>query len=208
MTTTTNRVAVLPRPIRRVLQNFLLVWLDANFDESNEDFKNSIQHLRRIVASITTFTDAEECVDYLSEIEQEKVFMIVSGSLGRQVIPEIETWPQLESVYVFCGDQLVHEQWVSKIHKVKGVYTKIEPICEALQIDRKNCDRAMISMNFNGIDSLFMYTRLLKEALLNIEDDDTNSIKELTEYCDQQGDIDKGEIKKIEREYRDHTPIW
>ncbi|CAF0994011.1 unnamed protein product [Rotaria sp. Silwood1] len=208
MTTTTNRVAVLPRPIRRVLQNFLLVWLDANFDESNEDFKNSIQHLRRIVASITTFTDAEECVDYLSEIEQEKVFMIVSGSLGRQVIPEIETWPQLESVYVFCGDQLVHEQWVSKIHKVKGVYTKIEPICEALQIDRKNCDRAMISMNFNGIDPLFMYTRLLKEALLNMEDDDTNSIKELTEYCDQQGDIDKGEIKKIEREYRDHTPIW
>ncbi|CAF3513592.1 unnamed protein product [Rotaria sp. Silwood1] len=204
MTTTTNRVAVLPRPIRRVLQNFLLVWLDANFDESNEDFKNSIQHLRRIVASITTFTDAEECVDYLSEIEQEKVFMIVSGSLGRQVIPEIETWPQLESVYVFCGDQLVHEQWASKIHKVKGVYTKIEPICEALQIDRKNCDRAMISMNFNGIDPLFMYTRLLKEALLNMEDDDTNSIKELTEYCDQQGDIDKGEIKKIEREYRDH----
>ncbi|CAF3008071.1 unnamed protein product [Rotaria sp. Silwood2] len=208
MITTTNHAAVLPRLVRRVIQNFLLVWLDANFDASNEDFKKSLQHLRKTVASITTFTDSQEAIDFLSVIKEEKVFMIVSGSLGQQIIPEIEAWPQLESIYVFCGNQAAHEQWARKIRKVRGVHTSIEPICEALQVDRENCDRAMVPITFNGIDALFMYTPLLKEALLDIEDDDTTSIKELAEYCRLQDDIDEDEIRMVEKEYHQHTPIW
>ncbi|CAF1357051.1 unnamed protein product [Rotaria sordida] len=77
-----------------------------------------------------------------------------------------------------------------------------------LQIDRENCDRAMISISFNGVDPLFMYTQLLKETLLDIEDDDAKSIKELAEYCRLQDDIDEGEIRMVEKKYRDHTPIW
>ncbi|CAF5024011.1 unnamed protein product, partial [Rotaria sp. Silwood1] len=123
-------------------------------------------------------------------------------------IADIEAWPQLESVYVFCRNQAAHEQWANKVPKVKGVYTKIKPICKALQIDRENCDRAMISISFNGRDALFMYTQLLKEALLEIEDDDVKSIKDLVEYCRLQDDIDEGQITKVENEYRDHTPIW
>ncbi|CAF4290778.1 unnamed protein product, partial [Rotaria sordida] len=118
-TTTMNNpaAAVLPRPMRRVFQNFLLVWLDANLDESNEDFKKSLRRLRHVVASITTFTDAQECINFLSEIKKEKIFMIVSGSLGRQIVPEIEVLPQLESIYVFCRDQVVDEEWANKISK-------------------------------------------------------------------------------------------
>ncbi|CAF4481853.1 unnamed protein product, partial [Rotaria magnacalcarata] len=53
-----------------------------------------------------------------------------------------------------------------------------------------------------------MYTQLLKETLLDIEDDDTRSIKELAEYCRLQDDIPEQQIDQIEREYRNHSPIW
>ncbi|CAF5034287.1 unnamed protein product, partial [Rotaria sp. Silwood1] len=134
--------------------------------------------------------------------------MIVSGSLGQKIVTDIETIPQLESVYVFCRNQSYHEQWANKVPKVKGVYTKIKPICKALQIDLENCDRAMISISFNGRDPLFMYTQLLKEALLEVEDDDVKSIKDLVEYCRLQNDVDEDEIKKVQREYRNQTPVW
>ena len=204
----TNRAAALPPGTRRLLQNFLLVWLDANLDESKADFKNSLERLRNVVASIRTFQDVKQCINFLNEISEEKVFMIVSGALGQQVVHEIENKPQLEAIYVFCGNKAAHEQWASKISKVKGVYTDIKPICKALQIDRENCDRAMVSISFNGIDALFMYTQLLKEAILQIEDDDEKSLKELGQYCRQEEDIPEEEIVKIEREYRSHTPIW
>ncbi|CAF1465090.1 unnamed protein product [Rotaria sordida] len=205
---TTGRSTALPQPARRIIQNFLLVWLDANIDESKEDFQNTLKQLRQIVASITTFTDTQQCFDYLSGITKEKAFMIVSGSLGQKFVPEMEAMPQLESVYVFCGNQSYHEQWANKVSKIKGVYTKIEPICKALEIDRQRCDQAMISISFNGLDALFMYTQLLKEAVLEIEDDDAKSIKDLVEYCRLQNDIVDDEIKKVQHEYRDHKPIW
>ncbi|CAF1421398.1 unnamed protein product [Rotaria sordida] len=205
---TMDRSAALPQPARRIIQNFLLVWLDTNIDESKEDFQNTLKHLRRIVASITTFTDAQQCFDYLSGITKEKAFMIVSGSLGQKFVPEMEAMPQLESVYVFCSNQSYHEQWANKVPKIKGVYTKIEPICKALEIDRQRCDQAMISVSFNGLDPLFMYTQLLKEALLEIEDDDRKSLKDLARYCREQDDILEDQIKQVENEYRNHTPIW
>ncbi|CAF1309701.1 unnamed protein product [Rotaria sp. Silwood1] len=208
MATTTSRVGELSQPVRRVIQNYVLVWFDANFDESDDDFKKSLQHLRKTVASIATFTNVQEGIVFLNAIKKEKIFMIVSGSLGQQIVPEIEAWPRLESIYVFCGNREVHEQWARKIQKVKGVHTSIEPICDALQVDRENCDRAMIPISFNGIDTLFMYTQLLKEIFLDIEDDDTKLIKELAEYCRLQNDIDEDEIAKVEQEYHDHTPIW
>ena len=204
----TNRAAALPPGTRRLLQNFLLVWLDANLDESKADFKNSLERLRNVVASIRTFQDVKQCINFLNEISEEKVFMIVSGALGQQVVPEIENKPQLEAIYVFCGNKAAHEPWASKISKVKGVYTDIKPICKALQIDRENCDRAMVSISFNGIDALFMYTQLLKEAILQIEDDDKKSLKELAEYCRSQEDIPENQIIQLETEYRNHTPIW
>ncbi|CAF3992396.1 unnamed protein product [Rotaria sordida] len=206
--TVVSRNVTEPRPVRRMLQSFLLVWLDADFDESKDHYNKSIQDLQRIVATITTFTDADQCVDFLSDIEDEKVFMIVSDALGQHIVPEIQALPQLHSIYVFCDNQSIHQQWTKTIPKVKGVYTQIEPICEALQIDQRNCDQNMISISFDRIDPLFMYTQLLKEALLEIEDDDTKSIKELVEYCRLHSDAAEKTLKMIEKEYRNHTPIW
>ncbi|CAF5010037.1 unnamed protein product [Rotaria sp. Silwood1] len=209
ITNANNRAAaVLPRPRRRERQNSLLVWLDTDFDESKDNYKISTQHLRNILETVTTFTDIDECIDFLSDIENENVFMIISGALGQHLIPVIQECSQLTSIYVLCDNQSTHQEWTKTIPKVKGVYTQIEPICDALQIDQENCDRAMISISFNRIDPLFMYTQLLKEALLEIEDDDVKSIKELVEYCRLQDDVSKTTLDKIEREYCNHSPIW
>ncbi|CAF2894787.1 unnamed protein product [Rotaria sp. Silwood2] len=89
ITKTTERNTMLSRPMCRVLRNFLLVWLDATFNESKEDWKNSIQLLRQFVITITTFTDVDESIDFLNDTENEKVFMIVSESLEQHIIPEI-----------------------------------------------------------------------------------------------------------------------
>ncbi|CAF3148103.1 unnamed protein product [Rotaria sp. Silwood2] len=200
--------AALPGPMRRILENFLVIWLDANFDEYKDNYKKAIQHLRHNVGTITTFTDADQCVDFLSDIKDEKVFMIVSGALGPYIIPEIQAFSQLDCVYVFGEHQSIHEQWARKIPKVKGIYTQIEPICKALKFNREHCDRSMISISFNGVDALFMYTQLLKETLLEIEDDDTKSIKELVDYCRLQSDASEITLKNLEQGYRHHTAIW
>jgi hypothetical protein len=51
------------RSHRRIVQNFLLIMLHANIDESKQDFQNSMANLRHIVASTNLFIDADECID-------------------------------------------------------------------------------------------------------------------------------------------------
>ncbi|CAF4565652.1 unnamed protein product [Rotaria sp. Silwood2] len=167
-----------------------------------------MEHLEHVAATVAVFTDRDESIDFLTDTENEKVSMIVSGALGQHIIPVIQECPQLVSIYIFCDNPLIHERWAKTIAKVKGVYTEIDSICEALRIDRENCDRALISISFNRLDPLFMYTQLLKEALLDIEDDDAKSIKELAEYCRLQDSASPKTIEMIEREYRNHSPIW
>ncbi|CAF4614037.1 unnamed protein product [Rotaria sp. Silwood2] len=207
-TTVVSRNVIEPRPVRRMFQNSLVIWVDADFDASKDNYKKSMEHLQHVAATVAVFTDRDESIDFLTDTENEKVSMIVSGTLGQHIIPVIQECPQLVSIYIFCVNQLIHERWAKTIAKVKGVYTEIDSICEALRIDRENCDRALISISFNGLDPLFMYTQFLKEALLDIEDDDTKSIKELAEYCRLQDDPSPKTIEMIEREYRNHSPIW
>ncbi|CAF1374901.1 unnamed protein product, partial [Rotaria sordida] len=53
-----------------------------------------------------------------------------------------------------------------------------------------------------------MYTQLLKEALLQAEDDDTKPIKDLADYCRSHNNIPKSDIEKFQAEYHNHSPVW
>ena len=106
----------------RAVQNFRLVWLDANIDETKEGFKNSFTELRKIVVALETFTDAGRCIEYLKTIDDQKIFLITSGSLGQKTVPLIHNMAQLDTIFVFCSDKDRHEGWAKEWSKVEGVH--------------------------------------------------------------------------------------
>jgi hypothetical protein len=204
------------RPLRvRIVQNFTLLCLDSNIDERDADFKNSLTQLRRIVNTIDTFTNPDQCMSFLTQIKNEKAFMLVSGALSQLIVPLIHDITQLDSIYVFCENVSKYEQWTVEWTKVKGVYTQIEAICDALKRDTQQCDRdsILISVTSKDLDRLepsFMYTQLLKEILLSMEYDN-NAKTNLVEFCREQFRDNPHELQIIdefERDYHAHTPIW
>jgi tetratricopeptide (TPR) repeat protein len=211
-----------PHHIRRI-QNFLLVWLDSTIDEiNNQDCINTITNLREVVNTVNTFTDVNECLNFIKNITEEKTFMISSGALGQTVVPIVHDMPQVSTIYIFCGNKTRHEQWTKQWSKVKGVFTDIKPICEALKQAAQICDQNNISMSFvaptsgttnqnlNELDQSFMYTQILKEILLTI-DFEQQHINDFILYCREQFIGNTKELKnvdKLEREYHKHVPIW
>jgi ABC-type uncharacterized transport system ATPase subunit len=94
-----------------MVQSALLVWLDENIDEiNNEDCGNFIKKLRQIVNNVNTFTDIDECVNFISGIKGEKTFMISSDALGQTTIPRVHDKPQVSTIYIFCGHKARHEK--------------------------------------------------------------------------------------------------
>ncbi|CAF2740570.1 unnamed protein product [Rotaria sp. Silwood2] len=202
------------------VQNFVLVWLDANIDEvNNPDSVNTITQLRNVVNVINTFVDVNLCIDFLMNIQNEKVFMIVSGSLGQTIVPRIHGISQVTSIYIFCRDKTKHENWAKKWLKIKGVFTDILPLSTKLKQVVQQCDQDSIPISFistnndtstTKLDQSFMYIQLLKEILFDI-DFNKRSIKEFTTYCRAQFADNKEDlnmIDKFERKYHQFTPIW
>ena len=125
----------LHRPLRtRLVQNFLLVCLDESIDEiNNKDCRDSIQKLRQLANEVKTFTDANECVEYIDGIQEEKTFVICSDAFGQATVPFIHDKLQVYTIYIFSDDPTRYEKWVQDWSKVKDIFTDITPIYESLK---------------------------------------------------------------------------
>jgi hypothetical protein len=80
------------------LQSYYLVWLDSNVSPSNRDSQHTLEHLRSTVNDVIVFTEPEDCLFFLQGIEQEKVYLIASGSLGQRVVPRIHAMTQIDAI--------------------------------------------------------------------------------------------------------------
>jgi len=206
----------------QMVQNVRLIWLDNNIDDDSTDYHNAIAHLQHAVHTINTFTDDEECIQFLDSISGEKACMIISGSFGPHTVPRVHNMPQVDSIFIFCDNKKRHKQWVKDWTKIKGVFTEISSICEALKQMVQQCEQNAISISFMStrgnvfkknlgqLDPTFMYTKILKEILLTIEFEQQH-ITEFIDYwrnalADNENELKN--VKKFERKYRAKTPIW
>jgi hypothetical protein len=60
--------------------------------------------------TVITFTDSEECIQFIEEMRNDKVCMIISGSLGQHIVPRVHSKSQVDSIFIFCGNKNRHEE--------------------------------------------------------------------------------------------------
>jgi virulence-associated protein VapD len=104
------------------LETFSLVWLDGSVNTSEENV-NVQQQLRTLINHLKTFENADECVQYIRSVsKQNRIVLIVSGRLGREIVPRIHRLRQVSSIYVYCMDKQANEQWANKFQKVNNTF--------------------------------------------------------------------------------------
>jgi hypothetical protein len=99
------------------LEAFACLWLDADV-ANTEDNRETEQNLRQFINHLRTFNKANECVEVIEKTKKEKVVLIVSGKLGRDVIPSIHHLPQLIACYIYCFDESEHQEWAKNYPNV------------------------------------------------------------------------------------------
>ncbi|CAF1422468.1 unnamed protein product [Adineta steineri] len=199
------------------VQNVLLIWLDNNINDNNADCSNTIKQLKRVINNINTFTDGDQCIEFIQTINNNKVCMIVSGSLGQHIVPYVHDMSQVDTIFIFCNNQQWHKQWAKEWPKIKGVFTDITSICEALKQASLQCEQNATSISFvasnkklDQLDPSFMYTQILKEILLTINFE-VKHFKEFITYCRDVYEDDENESKNVNQlqtTYKNKIPIW
>ncbi|CAF4876068.1 unnamed protein product [Rotaria sp. Silwood1] len=207
---------------RRMIENYMVIWVDSNIDMANEDCQNTLAQLRGVVNEVNQCTTAEQCIAKLQENSEETSFVISSGALGQHLVPDIHDMPKLDAIYIFCGNKQRHQEWAKNWPKIKGVHTSIKSICEKLAIAVKQCNQDQVTVSIIGVNEggssedlnrlepSFMYTQIFKEILLDM-DHGQQAIKDLVTFCQEQYKGNKKERKIIDEFQRTYHPtlaIW
>ncbi|CAF4597107.1 unnamed protein product, partial [Rotaria sp. Silwood2] len=166
-----KNVEVISRNIN--LEDFTVIWLDASVNKS-EDCLNTTAQLRSVINYIKTFDKMDECIDCIYEYYTEKIFFIISGALGEQLVPDIHDLQQIQYIYIYCLNKDKHEQWVSNYPKIQGVFTDRNTLCSTLKQNvieqTRNADVIENSLrNLNENSASLLWFEALLEVLIRME---------------------------------------
>lgn len=197
-------------------EDFIIVWLDSDIDVDNYDTQHSIMFLRRIVNKVKTFTDIDQCVDYISDLVDEKVLMIISSNFSQTSASLLEQCVQPRSIYVLCNSELTNER--SLAHCGKRIFTNVQAICDALKQDIRLFSNNLTSISvikstaissLDELDGSFMYSQLLKKIILDTVYTDDAKIDLANFFYTQYigNDIQSNRIKEFEETYSPSSSI-
>ncbi|CAF3838291.1 unnamed protein product [Adineta steineri] len=119
-----------PTPL---IEDHLLIWTDGSIGKNDEHSQDTLSELHKAVKKVETCTKSEQCIKLLNGMNNEKVLIICSGSLGKDLVSQIHHMPNLVGIYIFCGNEAFHTEWTTNWPKIKLVSTKIESICNAMK---------------------------------------------------------------------------
>ncbi|CAF1308311.1 unnamed protein product [Adineta ricciae] len=199
------------------MPSVVTIWLHDSVDHNNKDFQYTISQLERIVSHVNTFTDNDECVEFILNSSQNKVYIILSDLVGRYLVPCIHDMPQVDSIFIFCENQRRHKTWTTISTKIKGVFIDIKSLYEAVKNIFNRYEQNAMPMSFlaseRRLDQLnpsFMYTQLFKEVLLTINFGDEHIKQFIHDYptalainSKQSSDVDQ-----LVNDYLANEPIW
>lgn len=203
------------------IHNYILVWLDPSINEIDQYYQKSIAQLQNVIHLVKTFVDRDQCIDFVTDIENEIAFMVISSSLAEQLVSLIALFTHIYSIYVLENNQSEYELKNKQSAKVRGTVSSIDELCYSLKRDMHSCDfnNATISImhtddlldyDLNRLDSSFMYSQILKDILINTEYDE-NYKQTFVNFCRQAYHNNNSQLKIIgefDEEYHMHSPIW
>lgn len=100
------------------LEIFCLIWLDVNVNI--KEIRDTESKLRTIINHLKKFQNIQQCQQYIEQRStKDRLVLIVSSELGREIVPSIHKLRQVTSIYVYCMDKKRNEQWACKFPKVR-----------------------------------------------------------------------------------------
>ncbi|CAF5160798.1 unnamed protein product, partial [Rotaria sp. Silwood1] len=117
--------------------------------------------------------------------------MIVSGRLGREIVPSIYELRQVISIYVYFTDKESNKKWADKFAKIKAVVVELDELVVQIKADHKIQKMVEEPLSINifttstdagkstmGINGQFVFSQVLIDCLLRLKSNQTDT-KEL-----------------------------
>lgn len=73
-----------------------------------------LANLRNDCYCLKYFSEIPKAVEYIRQHPEKRIFFVSSGSIGKEIVPQIYDLPQIQGIYIFCGNISAHVEWASE----------------------------------------------------------------------------------------------
>ena len=101
-----------------------LTWTHTKVNSSSEN-KDMQKKLQEIFNNFEPFESEDQCKNFIDQNENKRFVLIVSGRVGRVLVPKIHALSQVISIYVYCMDKEGNEIWAKDYDKVKQLLSSL-----------------------------------------------------------------------------------
>ncbi|CAF3589996.1 unnamed protein product [Rotaria sp. Silwood1] len=205
------------------LETFSLIWLDASVNTSKENIEAQAD-LRTIINYLKTFDNVSKCEKYIRKCdESDRIVLIVSGGLGREIVPRIYKLRQVSVIYVYCMDKKKNKEWAKQYSKIKLISTDLEQLIHRIRTDHEKTkkieeqfsitflqDNSVTDRTSFGLNGQYVQFELLLDSLVRIEGTEKDK-EELISICEKKYKDNKEEMKNVrefKHNYRSDQALW
>ncbi|CAF3812033.1 unnamed protein product [Rotaria sp. Silwood1] len=114
-----------------MMLQYNILWLDANSFDPMSTFRAKL-------GDVQTFTDVNSCIKYIQSHPNESIYLIVSGSLAKEVVPIIYESPNLVQIFLFCGSVSAYAEWGMDYCDKMMIFDHGDDLLERLWNDLQN----------------------------------------------------------------------
>ena len=115
--TTKQKLSSIPTDTTLSNERFVCFLLDHSSHHLEEHEKIQAE-LRKIIDHLRVFDDADECEHVIRKMTNEKIILVSSDALGRQIVPRLHDLSQLSACYIYYHNESFGEHWSSGYTKV------------------------------------------------------------------------------------------
>ncbi|CAF3579069.1 unnamed protein product [Rotaria sp. Silwood1] len=178
----------------KCLEVFSPIWLDSYANDN----RHAEQKLRSVINYLKKFQDIEECEQYIEKTsEQNRLILIVSGMLGREIVPSIHYHRKVKSVLTHIDDL------ISQLREDYKIQRKIE---QPLAINRFLIDVKSPTI----LNNRFLFSQILIDCLLKLQSNekDKNELIHLLQNEYQGNRNELNNINEFKEKYVPNKVLW
>jgi hypothetical protein len=124
----------------RNIENCIVVWLAV--PSVLKEHQSVAEKLRQVIWTLRTFHNPNECIAFMENIREEKIFLVVSPEI-EQAVRSVHYLPQLEKIYVLHTSSEKMDHAVNQLVQTK-IFWNIDELCEQLRQDVYICELDLI----------------------------------------------------------------
>ncbi|CAF1633575.1 unnamed protein product [Didymodactylos carnosus] len=106
--------------------------IDSNIDDSSDSLQTQ-SLLHDLNNCVLLYIDSELCIKYIRAVVEEKVVLIVSGTLLQSILPQIHSLSLITAIFIFSIDRKYHVPLSDKYSKIIDIFTDQQSLVQSIR---------------------------------------------------------------------------